>query len=263
MGTQQPVSQRLRASVELQARNDAVGEPGVDRVKLVEERAAASLAYAPSNWLMMSITAPLLFRQVTEANLAKDSVTGIGDIELRGKLFVYRDHDFAPNHLLALVAGVKIPTAALSSRADGSSIPAELQPGTGSFDPITGFAYAYFGGDFSLFVSEVLYTPLWGRADFRMGTSWRGTHMVQYQFTAAFAARLSFNTRLETKARLRNPSGIEPDTGGFVGFVAPALVVSPWTDLVLYMEVQVPVINALVGHHDEGYMAMLGAAYDI
>ena len=263
MGTQQPVAQRLRGSLELQLRRDAVGQPGVNRVSLWEERAAVSMAYAPSDWLMMSLTAPLLMRQVQEVNLARSNVTGVGDIEMRSKLIVYRDRSFMPDHLLALVAGLKAPTGAIATSASGGSLAPELQSGTGSYDPITGLAYVYFGNDFSVFVSEVLYTPIWGRADFRMGPSWRGTHTFQYQATTALAARFSVNTRLDARARWRNPNRIEPDTGGFVGYIAPALVASPASDVVIYLEVQVPVLNALVGRHNEGIIAMVGLAYDV
>lgn len=260
MGTQQPNAGRLRASLEAQMRSDAVGQAGVDRVELTEQRLSAALSYAPVDWAMFSVTLPVLFRQVTEANLSESSVVGLGDMVLRGKWFIYRDSAFAPEHLLSLVTGLKMPTGKVER---GDAMAPELQAGTGSFDPILGLSYAFFGGDWSVFISEVVYIPLPSPEPFRMGTSWRGTHALQYQFIDQLAARLSVNTRLDAVTWLENPSRREPDSGGFIAYVAPAAVVSPLSDLVVYLELQIPVLNALVGTHDEGLLAMLGVAYDL
>ena len=45
-------------------------------------------------------------------------------------------------------------------------------------------------------------------------------------------------------------------------FLSPSVVFSPLTDLVLNLDVHVPVINALTGDHDEGVIIALGGAFD-
>lgn len=259
MGVQQPVAGRLRLSMELQHRTDAVGPEGAGRVELTEQRGTLSLAYAPSSRWMFSLSAPLLRREIRYESLRSEQVMGLGDLEARVKLFIYRDTAFAPRHLLALVLGSRIPTGDV--RTSGEVDP-ELQAGSGSFEPLGGLAYAYFGGDWSLFASEMVYAPLPGRADFRIGSSLRGTHTAQYQVVESLALRASLNFRWEAATRLQEPARDEPDSGGLIAFVAPGLLFSPFADMVFYTEVQLPAYNGLTGVHDEGAVVWFGAAYD-
>lgn len=265
MGIQQPVGGRIRLSLELQQRTDAVGRAGAGRVELSEQRAILSAAYAPTARFMASLSVPMLRRVITHENLAQDTVLGLGDLELRGKAFVFRDRAFAPRHLLAAVGGVSLPTGAVDTQLTERDVDVdpELQAGTGSFTPLLGVAYAFFGDAFSIFASEIVYVPLPGRAPFTVGPSLRGTHTAQYQLLDFLALRLSANFRLEAATRLSDPPRDEPDSGGLVGFLAPGLLMSPWVDLVLYAEAQLPVLNRLKGRHDEGPLLWVGAAYDL
>ncbi len=261
MGAQQPFDQRLRLALELQYRTDALGQPHVNQVKLNEERLALSVAYAPVSWLMLSASLPLLRRELTYVDLSKDMLITPGDTELRARAFVWRDRDFAPHHLLGLIAGLRIPTGPIERDSNGAYRAPELQAGSGSFDPLAGVSYAFFADPWSVYASEVVYIPTQGTADYRVGTSWRGTHTLQYQLGHHFALRAGAEFRLE--ARSKNAQGYEPDTGGFILFGVPSLVWSPLTDLVFNLDLHIPVVNALYGYHDEGLFAMLGAAYDL
>jgi hypothetical protein len=265
MGAQQPFAQRLRLSLSVQHRTDALGREGIDRVELQEQQLLASVAYAPAQWLMLSATLPLVRRELTYVNLARDTFVSPGDVELRGRAFIYRDRSFAPRHLLALVGGLRVPTGPLERDSAGDYAEPELQPGTGSFDPLGGVSYAFFADPWSAYASEIVYVPTPSRAGFQVGASWRGSHTVQYQLGTAWAVRLGANFRLEDKTRreVAGQTRDEPDSGGFVLFATPSLVFSPMTDLILNLNVNVPVYNRLLGAHDEGPIVMLGAAYDV
>jgi len=261
MGAQQPFENRLRLALDLQTRTDALGRKGIDRVELNEQRLTLSIAYAPAAWLMLSVAVPSVRRELSDVTLAKDTVWGLSDIEVRARAFVFRDRALGPRHLLALVGGLRLPTAPLERDQSGAYRDSELQVGGGSFDPLGGVSYAFFANPWSLYVSEIVYVPTQGRADFRVGTSWRGTHAVQYQLLPELALRAGADFRLA--APTMNGDVREPDSGGFVLFAAPALVWSPAPDLVVSLDAHVPVLNALIGHHDEGVFATLGAAYDV
>lgn len=262
MGLQQPFAGRVRLSVELRYRQDAVGQVGLDRTELSERRASVAVAVAPWDWAMFSLVLPVMHRSVTDVSGADDTVFGLGDVELKARAIVFRDRSFAPQHLLGVLAGLRLPTAPLLQNSAGNYLDPELQAGTGSFDPSLGLSYAFFADPWSIYVSEQVVLPTGGRGDWRMGASLLGSHAVQYQFDPMWGVRLGANIRLDDRAKRYSPNRVEPDTGGFVAYAAPALIVSPLTDLVLNLEVNVPVINALVGHHDEGFAVSLGVAFD-
>jgi hypothetical protein len=262
MGAQQPYANRFRPSLEFQYRTDAVGEAGVDRVELREQRLTLGVAYAPLEWLMLSATLPLLWRTVTDVSLAETSLFSPGDLELRSRIYFWRDREFAPRHLLAAVAGLQLPTAPLDQEASGEYLEPELQGGTGAFQPVLGASYSFFADPWSVYASELAYIPFHSRADWHNGAAWRGSHVVQYQFVDWFAARFGANFRWEMRTRRDQPPDPEPDTGGFVLFLMPSVVLSPVTDLVINIDLQLPVVNALFGDHDEGPLFAVAVAYD-
>lgn len=262
MGNQQPFANRLRLSLEVQHRTDAVGEPGVSRMELAEQRLTLGVAYAPVDWLMLSATVPLLFRRVTDVSLAEQSIVSLGDPELRGRFYFWRDREFAPRHILAAVAGMQFPLSPLDQDAAGRYLEPELQGGTGAFQPVLGASYSFFDDPWSVYVSELAYVPLHSRADWHNGASWRGSHVVQYQLIEWLALRFGANFRWEMRTRRDQPPDPEPDTGGFILFLMPSLVFSPVTDLVINLDVQLPALNLLHGHHDEGPLFAAAVAYD-
>ena len=234
-------------------------------MELSEQRLAVSLAYAPTRWLMFSASLPALRRELQDVSLHRRTLWDAGDAEIRARVFFYQDQEFAPSHLLAGLGGIKLPTGALQRDDQGVYEEPELQAGSGSFDPLVGLSYAFFGEPWSFYASEVLYVPTQSSADWRMGVTLRGTHTLQYQFSPAFAARLGANIRVEEPTRRTDSDGNrfnEPDSGGFVLFAMPSLLVSPAMDLILSLDVHLPVVNGLLGQHDEGPVFALGAAYD-
>jgi hypothetical protein len=261
MGAEQPFAGRLRLSVEAQYRRDAVGRATVDRVELQELRTNLSVAYSPLQWLMLSLTLPVIARDLTDVTLARERLMTIGDIELYGRVYVFRDRVFAPTHTIGVQVGMRVPTGPLLLDTTGNYREPELQPGTGSFDPSAGVSYLMSADPWSVFVSEILYLPTRGALDFEVGMSWRGTHALQYQLSPALALRAGVNHRLD--ATSKHGAAVEPDSGGLIAFGAFAAMWTPVQDLVLLSQIQVPVLNALRGVHDEGIFASLGAVYDL
>jgi hypothetical protein len=209
---------------------------------------------------MLSASVPMLRRQLDYTDLRREGYVGFGDSELRARLFAFRDRDLGARHLIAVTAGLKLPTGPVKTSQSSGPNP-ELLAGTGSFDPLIGATYSFFARPWSFFVSEVLFVPTRGENDMRVGTSWRGTHTAQFQLHGSVALRLSAETRLE--GRTTYGAVNVKDTGGFILFTAPSLVVSPVTDLVIVLAVHVPTVNALHGTHDEGLIYELGAALDL
>jgi hypothetical protein len=260
LGTEQPFAGRLRASLTAQLRTDEVGTPGEDELALREARFDAALAWAPHERLFLVLTVPTLWRRIEYVNLASQSTFGLGDAELRAKGFVWRDQPFSPNHLVSLTAGVKLPTAPEQKAPDGEPLPIELQPGTGSFDPLAGASYSAFAGDWSFYASTQLTWPTGGNDGFRGSRSLRGTLAAQAQVTEVLALRGGFDSRYDGKSLEDGEES--PDSGGFIGFALAELLVSPAEDLLLLASARIPVVNALDGEHREGPFWSLGVAYD-
>jgi hypothetical protein len=261
MGTEQPARNRLRASLELRHRIDVVGTPGYDELHLSEQRLDGQLAWAPHQRLFLLASLPTLRRELTYDRGARKQTWGIGDLELRAKLFLLRDRAFAPHHLVAMVGGVKLPTAAVDRRPSGQPLPLELQAGSGSVDAIAGASYAFFAFPWSAYASSQVVLPGSGTSGSRAGRSLRTTIAAQRHLGSAFAARLAVDTRADGRAL--EAGAPDPNSGGFIAFVAPELLLSPITDLSLSAWIKVSVFNRLDGRHEEPFVLGVSAAYDL
>jgi hypothetical protein len=260
-GAEQPFAGRLRSSLELRYRTDSIGEPGVDESEIVELRADVSGSWAPLENLVFMLTMPLVYREVTDVSLAANSSWGPGDLELRSKLFVYRDRALAPRHLLAVMLGLKAPTAPFRRDADGELLPLEAQPGTGSWDLLAGPSYALFEGAFSFYASAQLSYPLVTREELEPGASLRGTLAPQLQVVESLAVRGAIEARAD---QVSEESGMEdPNSGGLVVLAGGDVLVSPLLDLTLAVGARLPVVQALRGFHREGPVLNVAVSYDL
>jgi hypothetical protein len=260
MGSEKPFAGRLRSAVQVQQRTDTVGRVDFNEQSLSEQRVDAQLVWVPVDKLVLMLDVPALTREVRYVNLAEKDTTGLGDVELRGKFFIYQDDVFVPHHLLALTGGVKLPTAHLQRGPDGELLPIELQPGTGSVDPIGGFAYAYFDFPWSFYASATGILTTMGQNGYRSSRSLRTTTALQYQLIPEVALRAGVDTRTDSIA-LENGAPAA-DSGGFIGFATAETLFSFGMDWMLYGAVRVPVVNALLGRHVEGPFVSAGIAYD-
>jgi hypothetical protein len=259
MGSEKPVRNRLRLAWEGRHRSDIVGHSRADEIRLRELRSDLRLAFAPHERLFLMATVPFVRREVTYVNLARATQTGLADTELRAKLFLYQDRGFAARHLIAALVGVKLPTTPAARQPDGSLLPSELQPGTGSFDPQLGISYAHFTPPWSFYASVTGTLTTTGRNDTRASRSVAGTIAGQRQWSAV-GVRLSVDVRADGVGREQGER--EADSGGVIAFAGPELLFSPATDLLLVAGGKLPVWNGLRGRHDEGPLLSLGVAYD-
>jgi hypothetical protein len=250
LGVEQPFAGRLRSSLELSYRTDALGRPGIDELRLRELRADASIAWAPIDTLFLLVSVPLLYRQAWDPSLATSDAWGVGDAELRAKWFVFRDRAFAPRLLVATTFGVKLPTAPWQTDGNGQRVPLEAQPGTGSLDSLLGASVSTFQGDVSAYASAQLALPLLTRAPLEPGRSLRASLALQHQTMRWLALRAAADGRWDVAS---HEAGLrDPDSGGWVVFLGGDTLLSPAPDLNVSIGMRVPVVDALTGAHDEG-----------
>ena len=223
MGAEQPFGGRLRLSSELRYRSDQIGS-SADGTRFGEVRLDSAVAWAPTRDWMLSATVPLLARDVDQDALHQRTLT-LGDLELTARRVVYRDRWFAPRHMVSLIAGLKLPTSPVERDATGQPLDVDAQPGTGSFDPLVGVAYAYFDHPRSAYASALVRLPSQGRSGVSVPASLRATLSVQRQMEMSFAFRLAVDARLDGTA---HDNGVaDEDSGGFIAFLSPGLLGEP------------------------------------
>lgn len=260
LGTEAPYENRLRLALAVTHRTDEVGNPRRNLFVLDEHRFDTSFAWAPSRRLFLSAMVPTLHRRLEASRQDPRSTWGVGDAELRAKAFLYRDREYGARHLFAVTGGVKAPTAPRQKGDDGQPLPAELQPGTGSWDGLVGASHALSMFPWAGFVSANLLLPGKGAHDSRASRSLRLTTAAQRHLGDKVALRFGLDGRFDGRATSYGMR--EHDSGGFIGFVSGELLVSPKTDLTFFSSLKWPVYQALWGEHREGPYLSTGVAID-
>jgi hypothetical protein len=264
MGADRPFAGRLRIAADLRVGSARVGALGgaAGEIEIVEQRLDLAAAYAPLPSLFVSLSFPMLRRQATLLRDASTTTTGTpGDLELRARYVAWSGYAGGVRHQLAIHGGLKLPTAPVQRDASGATLPAEIQPGTGAISPLAGAFYGVSSGPWSFSTSVTLYLPFQVRQGPHATDSLRTTSGLQLQPLRALAGRLGFDTRLDSTAEANGQ--LDPDSGGFIGYVAAEIIWSPVTDVLLVAGARFPAVQALHGAHHESTVFSAGVTYDL
>jgi len=138
----------------------------------------------------------------------------------------------------------------------------DIQAGPGAWWFIGGVSYyARLGGPWSAYASVLAYLPTKGREGLEPAPTGRATVYGQAQPWPWLSIRLGTDMRLDG---VWHENGVvSPDTGGFIAFLSPAVLLSPATDWVIQLAARIPVINALEGAHTEGTSASISLVVDL
>jgi hypothetical protein len=260
MGDEKTFAGRARASAELRIGHVRVGTPGIDETGMSEERLELSGAYAPTRSLLLVLAVPLLYRQPSFHDGATSRFFTIGDIELRAKLFVWEARRSEFQHRIALQGGIKAPSGPVERDDRGAPLPSALQPGLGAVTPFAGLFYGLGRGPWSFYASATAYLPYAVRDSAHASDSLRISGTVARQVGRTFAGRIGLDTRLDASGEAGGKP--DPNSGGFVAYLSPAIVVSPVVDLLLVFGAHVPFAQALHGQHHEATIATTSVTYD-
>jgi hypothetical protein len=260
MGTEQSYAGRLRVSLGYSHRSDAQGEAHVDEEDHDERRLDLSAAYSPTMWLQLAASLPLLERQVTEVDLSRDTLRGTGDLDVRARLTLWRDRHFAPRHLAGVSAGATLPTARVQQGAMGEALDLDHQVGGLAVAPRLGVFYTQLHHPWSIYASLSATHIVSVSGDERAGDNLAATAALQWQPGEVWGLRLAVDGKLEDRGKRGHE--LLADTGGAAVFVSPGVIYSPVVDLVFEAQVQLPVVNALYGRHDESPVVLIATSYD-
>src|SRR3989338_4276857 len=176
---------------------------------------------------------------------------GLGDLSLVGHYRFWKK-DAAS---LGAVAGIKFPTGFTGERNSiGSKFEPEMQPGSGSFDYITGAVYQKGFGRVGLLgnVAYVFKTP--GGQDFEFGDLFSTSLLLDYALNPQskfFKTKIGLDLNLQHEQRQEDKGATVADSGGKTLLLGPAVVVEGSKNISVFSSFHTPVMQNLGGVHQE------------
>ncbi|MBK7857828.1 MAG: transporter [Archangiaceae bacterium] len=250
MGTEPPLSGRVRLATSVRAWSETEGQSRLDTATLRELRFDLLASWSPSERWTVLAALPLQLRELTPSTLARERAFGLGDAEVQGRWVFLLDKRMRPRWVLGLAAGLRLPTAPVITDASGSPLTDDAQPGTGGFTALLGLSYSgYFGERFSAHAALQAELPFAGPPSRRAPFGGRLYGAGQYQPTAWLGLRAGVEARAQAASAAMAP--------GLTLFAAPELLVRLPADLTLLVGARLPFVDTRAG---EGAGPMLLAS---
>ena len=110
-----------------------------------ENQAILRLQYSPLERLTFQTDIPVLLwkRHYNVLGVMDDNAQGLGDVAFSGRYELVRIGDVVPRHVLAVTAGLKLPTGANDRQYPGEPPDEHLQLGSGTYDVLLGLSYVF------------------------------------------------------------------------------------------------------------------------
>ena len=229
-------------------RDATVGEvhgPHHDEVRTLNRIATATLGYAPSDRVQLSLAIPYVSRDHnhlasnhTHAGILGEQhnvipegwqLRGVGDVVLQSRWNAARG--------LWLIAGLKLPTGNDDLKNDeGEAAELPVQPGSGTTDGIAGVSYQHaFNmhtpvsgplGNYALvpwFVTATYQFRGGATHGYRLGAEFQLSAGTVYPLTRRLDALAQLNTRIRKRDEIEDEPEEEPFTGGTYVYASPGL----------------------------------------
>lgn len=258
MGMERSFAGRLRFSLDYLQRAEDIGIVNLNQTQLTEKRATFSLAYALNPQINLALRVPVVDKHLKYVNLAEQDNQTMGDVEIAGK-FTLSSPD-ALTHQWGLIAGLRMPTATEQADNQGKKLDIDVQAGTGAWTPNAGLWYGFYAFPYFLYISGVYHHASEGFNEFQAGDLLNTTITGQYAINKRVAIQLAADSRWSAENQFAQQS--DKNSGGFISFISPKLLIMPWMDVVIHLGVQIPVIDQLNGEQKEAITWQLGITYD-
>lgn len=141
-GTRVSIAHLYESKTELFRGSDKVPNPD-DRSR-TEHRVVLGYNYGWRPRVTVGALLPVVAKQndLVVGGVPTDrDASGLGDLALFGKYRLYTRDAYRTSTNVSLIAGLEVPTGATGETANGARIPANLQPGSGSWDPFAALAF--------------------------------------------------------------------------------------------------------------------------
>jgi hypothetical protein len=259
MGQEKPFKNRVRLALEERLGAHSMG---LYPEQSLVSRTSLAASWSPLAVLTLGALVPLVVVRTTAPSEPVRDVVGLGDAELMVRALVYRDRRFSPRHLIGLLAGLKMPTGPRVNDTSGYPAPDDVQPGSGSWDPMVGASYAHFGQYASAYVSASYRHATAGYQGYQRGSVLGASLVAQLSVNRKSAIVIGSDLSYTTPSFLGGGARV-PDTGGFLMSLSPGLLFALRTDWLLRLTMQVPVIQRWIGHQYETTSAVVSLVVDI
>lgn len=238
------------------------------------------LAYGLTSDLTLGLRLPWVYRDNIRAGVhshgpggdtaaRQGDSGGIGDLTVLGKYRFYSDEQ--DRWQAAMLFGLKMPTGETGNRHDGANLEAEHQPGSGSWDPLIGFAATRKAGPAALDAS-VLYamategsqdTDLGDRVAYNMALSYRLGGELHYHEPGVPHQHEAWDLVLELNGEWAGEKEIEgeadDDSGGNQIFLSPGIRYTAGAGWAVQLSAGAPVVSNMgAGHPDTAYRITAG-----
>jgi len=261
MGTEKPFPHRLRFASDFSYRTENVGIDRVNYREIEEHRLNLGLTYSLSERLSLAVRLPLVRKQLIEVSLAQSETKQWGDAEFSLKFFGYQDRPTQPKYMAGLLGGLRVPTASEQADDRGRTLDIDVQPGAGNWVVNGGVWYGQYQFPWFFYASSVVrYALNDGFQEFSEGTAVLTTLLSQYAHSPNLAFQLGLDTRWSEKHQYSGKA--DPDSGGFIGFITPGIVINLAEDLLFNISIQLPIVESLNGNHEEETTFQIGFVYD-
>lgn len=174
---------------------------------------------------------------------------GFGDLSLTG-IFKLLKKD---NNFIGPLAGIKFPTGVTNNKtAQGDKFEPEMQPGSGSFDPSLGTAFAYQVWRIAVHGNAIYTIRTTGAQDFRYGNLFSTYVFVDYLLNPAskfFQSKVGIDASLQNEQKQTSRDGRVADSGGTTLLLGPEFSIRGNNYVSIFGNFLFPAIQNLGGVH--------------
>lgn len=191
--------------------------------------------------------------------------SGIGDIPLLAKYRVFTEDYPGGTSRLSVIGGLEVPSGETGDSDSHGKLPRNLQTGSGSWDPIAGFAYTQQSLDeeWDLNLTYQFNTEM---HNFEFGDVLKYTLAYQHRILPLELPEEGLYTQLnvvleangEWSQKNENTSGSIDNSGGHLLFLSPGLQIAA-REYVAEVSVQLPVFQDLNGDQTETDYVVVGS----
>jgi hypothetical protein len=220
-----------------------------------------TLAFSPVERLTFAFQAPVLRKRwsaVTDGyppTVHTNSGLGDADVGIRYRLLSVE------SHTVTLSAGSSLPTGNNGLQADGFRLDEHAQLGIGAVAPFAAAAYELERGLWAGYATAALRIPLTNTWDFRHGAAYAGELRAMFTPWSWLRVGLGLEARY-TSQNLENRRP-QPNSGGFVLALTPALMFQPTGTLSIGVGGQIPALERLNGEQSVGPSLNVGVHYRV
>jgi len=174
---------------------------------------------------------------------------GFGDLSLTSIFKLLKNG----NNFIGPLAGIKFPTGVTNNKTpQGDKFEPEMQPGSGSFDPSVGTAFAYQVWRIAVHGNAIYTIRTRGGQDFRFGNLFSTYVFVDYLLNPKskyFQSKVGIDATLQNEQKQKSRKGRVADSGGTTMLLGPEFSIRGNDYISIFGNFLFPAIQNLGGVH--------------